>query len=50
MLAAAIALIVIGVVFLVFVPFVGVPLAIIGLILLGYHFYAARQAAAGDTR
>jgi hypothetical protein len=49
MLAAAIALIVVGVIFLFFVPFVGVPLGIIGLLLLGYHFYAARQAATGDT-
>jgi hypothetical protein len=50
MLAAAIGLIVIGVAFLFFVPFVGLPLGIIGLVLLGYHFYAARQAATGDTR
>ena len=45
MLAVAIAVLVIGVVFLFFIPWVGIPAGIVGLILLGYHLYAARQAA-----
>jgi hypothetical protein len=50
MLAAGIALLVVGVIFLFIVPFVGVPLGIIGLVLLGFHFWVARRAATGDTR
>jgi hypothetical protein len=45
MLAVGIAMLVVGVVFLFFIPWVGVPVGIVGLILLGYNFYAAKQAA-----
>jgi hypothetical protein len=50
MLAASIAFIVVGVIFLFFIPWVGIPVGIIGLILLGYSLYAARQAATTETR
>jgi hypothetical protein len=45
MLAVGIAVLVIAVAFLFWIPWVGIPVGIVGLILLGYHLYAAKQAA-----
>ena len=50
MLPVAIAMIVVGVVFLFIIPWVGIPVGIIGLILVGVYFVGAGRRATTDTR
>ena len=51
MIGAAVALVVIGIVFLFVIPWVGVPVGIIGLILLvAWLLGFGRRAAAADRR
>jgi hypothetical protein len=50
MLALAIALLVVGVVFLFFIPWVGIPVGIVGLILIAVYFVGAGKRATTDTR
>lgn len=50
MLPLAIALVVVGVVFLFIIPWVGIPLGILGLILVGVYFVGAGRRATTDAR
>ncbi len=50
MLPLAIALVFVGVVFLFIIPWVGIPVGIIGLILIGVYFVGAGKRATTDTR
>jgi hypothetical protein len=45
MLAVALAAVVVGLVFLFIVPWVGIPLGVVGLILLGVYLFGARRQA-----
>jgi hypothetical protein len=49
MLPLAIALVFVGVVFLFIIPWVGIPVGIVGLILMGVYFVAAGKRATTDT-
>jgi hypothetical protein len=45
MLAVALAAVVVGLVFLFIIPWVGIPLGVLGVILLGVYLFGARKQA-----
>jgi Flp pilus assembly protein TadB len=45
MLAVALAAVVVGIVFLFIIPWVGIPVGIVGLILLGVYLFGAGRRA-----
>jgi hypothetical protein len=49
MLGVALATIAVGIVFLFFVPWIGIALGIVGLVLLGVRFAAGRRVAEPRT-
>jgi Flp pilus assembly protein TadB len=50
MIGAAIALILVGVVFLFFVPWVGIPVGVVGLVLLVLYLVGFGRRAARETQ